>query len=232
MFSGRPGSPPSRTSRPRHGRPGLPASRRSASTNGPSSGSAYGARSEPGSPKSRANASGSTTRSVPARAGRDLVERGEVLSRVEARGALDEPHSELGHASRLSSACPSATPQPGGVGARLPACRTDGRSWAGSSSPGGAAVRFQGADKASIEIGGVTLLEHVLGRARRGARRGRRRRGARHQPPGHLPARGPTGGWACRGPAGRARRASRGRRAWSWCSRSTCHWSRRRPCAG
>ncbi len=28
---------------------------------------------------------------------------------------------------------------------------------------GGAAVRFQGADKASIEIGGATLLEHVLG---------------------------------------------------------------------
>jgi molybdopterin-guanine dinucleotide biosynthesis protein A len=28
---------------------------------------------------------------------------------------------------------------------------------------GGAAVRFQGADKASIEVGGVTLLEHVLG---------------------------------------------------------------------
>ena len=31
---------------------------------------------------------------------------------------------------------------------------------------GGAAVRFQGADKASIEVGGATLLEHVLGRAR------------------------------------------------------------------
>ena len=28
---------------------------------------------------------------------------------------------------------------------------------------GGSAVRFQGADKASIEIGGATLLEHVLG---------------------------------------------------------------------
>jgi molybdopterin-guanine dinucleotide biosynthesis protein A len=28
---------------------------------------------------------------------------------------------------------------------------------------GGAAVRFQGADKASIEVGGTTLLEHVLG---------------------------------------------------------------------
>jgi molybdopterin-guanine dinucleotide biosynthesis protein A len=28
---------------------------------------------------------------------------------------------------------------------------------------GGAAVRFQGADKASIEVGGITLLEHVLG---------------------------------------------------------------------
>lgn len=28
---------------------------------------------------------------------------------------------------------------------------------------GGAAVRFQGADKAGIEVGGVTLLEHVLG---------------------------------------------------------------------
>lgn len=28
---------------------------------------------------------------------------------------------------------------------------------------GGAAVRFHGADKASIEVGGVTLLEHVLG---------------------------------------------------------------------
>lgn len=28
---------------------------------------------------------------------------------------------------------------------------------------GGAAVRFQGADKASIEVGGATLLEHVLG---------------------------------------------------------------------
>src|SRR4051812_12031903 len=28
---------------------------------------------------------------------------------------------------------------------------------------GGSAVRFQGADKASIEIAGVTLLEHVLG---------------------------------------------------------------------
>ena len=28
---------------------------------------------------------------------------------------------------------------------------------------GGSAVRFQGADKASMEIGGVTLLEHVLG---------------------------------------------------------------------
>jgi molybdopterin-guanine dinucleotide biosynthesis protein A len=28
---------------------------------------------------------------------------------------------------------------------------------------GGSAVRFQGADKASIEVGGATLLEHVLG---------------------------------------------------------------------
>jgi molybdopterin-guanine dinucleotide biosynthesis protein A len=28
---------------------------------------------------------------------------------------------------------------------------------------GGTAVRFQGADKASIEVGGATLLEHVLG---------------------------------------------------------------------
>jgi molybdopterin-guanine dinucleotide biosynthesis protein A len=28
---------------------------------------------------------------------------------------------------------------------------------------GGSAVRFQGADKASIEVGGTTLLEHVLG---------------------------------------------------------------------
>ena len=28
---------------------------------------------------------------------------------------------------------------------------------------GGSAVRFQGADKASMEIAGVTLLEHVLG---------------------------------------------------------------------
>ncbi len=28
---------------------------------------------------------------------------------------------------------------------------------------GGSAVRFQGADKASIEVGGVTLLEHALG---------------------------------------------------------------------
>ena len=28
---------------------------------------------------------------------------------------------------------------------------------------GGAAVRFQGADKATIEVGGTTLLEHVLG---------------------------------------------------------------------
>ncbi len=28
---------------------------------------------------------------------------------------------------------------------------------------GGSAVRFQGADKASIEVAGVTLLEHVLG---------------------------------------------------------------------
>jgi molybdopterin-guanine dinucleotide biosynthesis protein A len=28
---------------------------------------------------------------------------------------------------------------------------------------GGAAVRFQGADKAGIEVGGATLLEHVLG---------------------------------------------------------------------
>ena len=28
---------------------------------------------------------------------------------------------------------------------------------------GGSAVRFQGADKASIEIAGITMLEHVLG---------------------------------------------------------------------
>ena len=64
---------------------------------GPSSGSAYGARSEPGSPKSRANASGSTTRSVPAvQLGGDLVERRAVLGGIEAGGALDEAHAQLG----------------------------------------------------------------------------------------------------------------------------------------
>ncbi len=35
--------------------------------------------------------------------------------------------------------------------------------WGAVVLTGGSAVRFQGADKASIELGGLTLLEHVLG---------------------------------------------------------------------
>ena len=59
---------------------------------------------------------------------------------------------------------------------------------------GGSSVRFQGADKASMEVGGATLLEHVLGAlADVAGRRGRRRRGA-HQPSGDLRREDPAGG--------------------------------------
>ena len=69
----------------------------SRSTNGPSSGSAYAARSEPGAPKSRMNASGSSTSPVSgSSASADRVEGGAVLGGVEGGRLLHQGETEAG----------------------------------------------------------------------------------------------------------------------------------------
>ena len=126
------------------------ATRPTSVANGPSTGSAYALTSEPASPKSRANASGKTTRSASRGASRSS--RRAVGLRLEPGGVLDEGDVQAGH------------------GARLPHM-----TFAAIVLAGGRAVRLDGADKASVEYLGRTLLEHALD-ALVDADRGRRRR--------------------------------------------------------
>ena len=109
--------------------------------------------------------------------GSELVEDGTVLGRIESRRALHEAHPELvlglgmGEVSHPPSLpVPPVTQAVAQAVAHGPGwCQTadvGGRGTAelgGIVLTGGSAVRFQGADKASIEIAGVTLLEHALG---------------------------------------------------------------------
>ena len=235
MFNGRAGSSATSNIPASQAVPVSVLSSRSREAKGPSSVSAYGARSEPGSPKSRAKASGSTTRSVSPGRRSELVEDGPVVGGVETRGALHEPHAE----PILGGSCHVPTlPAGRAVAQVLPGCHTAEVSAPAAAElggivlTGGSAVRFQGADKASIEIAGATLLEHVLGRPRRGARGGGRRRRGDHQPAGGLRARGPSG----RRPGRRAARrpgrvppaAAPGGRA----GRRHAAGHRPRPCAG
>ena len=216
MFSGRSGSSATSNMPASQAVPVAVLSSRSALAKGPSSGSAYGARSEPGSPKSRANASGSTIRSVPSAWCGELVEGRAVVGRVEPGRALHEAHAEPVRSvgSRDRSAMPPRLPVDLARRPRrrqVPDCGAwadQGRPSSGAScSPAAAPSASQGADKASIEIAGVTLLEHVLGALRRSRRRRRRRRGD-HEPSGHVRAGGPAGGWPGAGSAGRAVRRS------------------------
>ena len=98
--------------------------------------------------------------------GCELVEDGAVLGRVEAGRTLDEADVELvgGLVCHVST-----LPAVRSVAQAVGRCQTADVNGGGTTElgavvlSGGSAVRFQGADKASIEIAGVTLLEHVLG---------------------------------------------------------------------
>ena len=99
----------------------------------------------------------------------DLVECGEVLGRVERGGALHQPDAQAlsGLASGTFSEVLSHTSQSASRGARLRTVTSSARApgpaeLGGIVLTGGSAVRIQGADKASIEVAGATLLEHAL----------------------------------------------------------------------
>ena len=146
--------------------------------NAPSSGSAYGLTSEPASPKSRANASGSTTRSLSD--GDQVVQPRAVVGRVEPGRLLDDCDRQHAHAApavpvRLRAMGDRGGVQRGGAGRRRG--RPAGRRRQGV----GRAAR---PDPAHLGAG----------------RRGRRRRGRRGRRPGADP---PAGDVHPRGPAAR-----------------------------
>ena len=117
--------------------------------NGPSRVSANALTSEPGSPKSRANTSGKTTRSRPA--GRQLGQRrpGSVPGRGRRRAGSGTPAAGR---SRLPACHPQARD------GRIHPCR----SFAAVILTGGAAARLDGVDKASIEYAGRSLLARAV----------------------------------------------------------------------
>ena len=125
--------------------------------NGPSSGSAASLRSEPGSPKSRANASGNTTRSLPSGVSSASRARFAAGSRVDAS------------CTRVTCIPPVWTP----VGTRVclagRAGKTPGVDFDAVVLAGGRAERLDGADKAALDVAGATLLDRAL-RAVVGAR--------------------------------------------------------------
>src|SRR4051794_36616307 len=117
------------------------ATRSTSVVNGPSSGSAYGDTSEPASPKSRAKASGSTTRSAPS-------------------GTSDSRRSRFSVGSSDEASCTSTTC----MAPSLPPWRTmDRMSWAAVILTGGTSARLDGTDKASLTHAGRSLLEITLG---------------------------------------------------------------------
>src|SRR4051794_24238588 len=92
--------------------------------------------SEPGWPKSRANASGNTTRS-------------------QSRGASRSSAARLASGRRPDASWTRAT-------RRLATVRDCHMTFCAVVLAGGRASRLDGADKASIEYQGRTLLEHAL----------------------------------------------------------------------
>lgn len=97
----------------------------------------------------------------------------------------------------------------------------DGPSWGGIVLSGGGAARMDGVDKASIEIDGETLLEHVLSALRAlpevvvvgpEVSTSRPVTFTREEPAGGGPAAGLLAGFG----------RSRGRPTWCWCWRWTC----------
>ena len=127
------------------------ATRATSVANAPSSPSAYPLTSEPASPKSRANASGSTTRSVPS--GTSSASRSRFV-------AGSSPEASWTRARRrvvMTPACHAAVrdwPDAAPLRTR--------RRFAAVVLAGGSAVRLGGADKASVEYAGRTLLAHAL----------------------------------------------------------------------
>src|SRR4051794_27690959 len=114
---------------------------------GPSSGSAASLRSEPGAPKSRANASGKTTRSPPAGVSSASRARFSAGSRVDASWTS---------VTSIPPVCP-----PRGPGAR-PWGETPRVEFDAIVGAGGRGTRLGGVDKASLDVAGRSLLERVL----------------------------------------------------------------------
>ena len=166
--------------------------------NGPSSGSASGARSEPGSPKSRANASGSTTRSVPAGGGPRAGPRFSAGSRPEACCTRRRTCAPGCHRAPVLAGRLARLPR---VGLRRRAC------WPAVGPRGSTAPT-----RPPMEVGGPDPARAVLwALVGRPGGRGGRRRACRPSRPVTFVARGARRGWAGRGAAGRARRRASAR---------------------
>ena len=91
---------------------------------------------------------------------------GAVLRRVEAGGALHEPHAERvrGLLGRHASSLPATSRRPSRRGARLRAWADRRRPSSGAScSPGAAPSASRAPTRPRWRSAGVTLLEHVLG---------------------------------------------------------------------
>ena len=216
VLYGRSGSCAARTSRRP---PWCRAPRRPGSTSvakGPSRGSAYALRSEPGSPKSRANASGSTTRSVPS--GTRSASRVAVDGRVEPDASWTRttrsvlaPRADVAAVDRDPSlphrSVTTCEASLGAAGtARALACRPSARtglsprwSWPGAPPPGSTAPTRPRSSTTAAPCSSTGARRAVD--AARG--RGGRRPGADH-PPGDLHPR------ETRGTADPSRRCSPG----------------------
>src|SRR4051812_3651445 len=126
--------------------------------NGPSSGSAKALTSDPAGPKSRANASGSTTRSAPSGQSSARRDRFTTGSRSEASCTRATRSASV---VVTPSSLPPPTRGPRGETAVVDAS-PDPTGFCGVVLAGGRASRLGGADKASVEHAGRTLLEHAV----------------------------------------------------------------------
>ena len=201
------------------------ATRATSVTKGPSSGSAYALTSEPASPKSRAKASGSTTRSAP----------GAVSAARRSRLAAGS--RPLAHWwTRTRSCWPLSMPPDCQSRTGAGRTRTHGpRPHRGRLLRGRARRRHGGADGRDRQGERRARRSHAADLRPR--RLPRRRRGGRRRPAvradrasGHLRLRGPAAGRSGRRPAHRRRRAAAPTRPGRACWPSTCRGSRRPRC--
>ena len=143
--------------------------------NGPSSGSAYALTSEPASPKSRANASGKTTRSASSGASSVESRRGWPPGRARRPPGPGRPAASV--VVVTPPACHPIVRRSAGARCETRACDRPGlSSFCAVVLAGGRAARLGGADKA-VDRG--RRPHPARARARRGDRRrrgGRRRR--------------------------------------------------------